>query len=94
MLFWGITSKSGKLEAQNLFIGMESFGAASEAAGLVHRGGFTGVGSYSSTRQQYISSVDKSNEADTYISFSCMTSEVHPNAVNRYTINRYGCQEL
>jgi hypothetical protein len=39
------TSKSGKLEAQNLFIGISSFGAAMAVAGFVHKGGFAGTGS-------------------------------------------------
>lgn len=47
MLGVRVTSKSGKLEAQNLFIGIGSFGDAREAAGFVHNGGFTGMESYS-----------------------------------------------
>jgi hypothetical protein len=41
----GLASKSGKLVAQNLFMGISSFGAANAAAGFVHKGGFAGTGS-------------------------------------------------
>jgi hypothetical protein len=83
------TSKSGKLDAQNEFMGMSSLGSANDATGFVQRGGFFGIESCANI------SIDQGSLAIvTYFCFLCVCSVVHSYAVDWRPKKREWSEEL